>query len=137
MERGKALEGKEENTMKKYTVKPEYADQIFGGECDTAYVEECMKNGMPEEDVEFLVREYGEKVLEQFDIEDIPMTVYGRAISDKDMQAIGSYMDDDIREDLHCDLAPCTHEEFIAAYLERDPEFENLLRTEFNFKREV
>lgn len=57
--------------MKKYTVKAEYADQIFGGECDTAYVEECMKNGMPEEDVELLVREYGEKVLEQFDIEEV------------------------------------------------------------------
>ena len=70
MEQGKALEEKEEYAMKKYIVKPEYADQIFGGECDTAYVEECMKNGMPEEDVMHLVREFGEEVLEQFDIEE-------------------------------------------------------------------
>lgn len=65
------------------------------------------------------------------------MTIFGRTISDMDMRAIASYMDDDIREDLHCDLAPCTHEEFIAAYLERDPEFEDLLRNEFNFEREA
>lgn len=56
--------------MKKYTVKAEYADQIFGGECDTEYIEECMRNGIPEEDVMHLVREFGEEVLEQFDIEE-------------------------------------------------------------------
>lgn len=71
MEQGDALEEKEENTMKKYMVKTEYADQIFGGECDTAYVEECMQNGMPEEDVMHLVREFGEAVLDQFDIEEV------------------------------------------------------------------
>ena len=56
--------------MQKYRVKAEFADQIFGGECDTAYVEECMQNGMPEQDVMHLVRELGEEVLEQFDIEE-------------------------------------------------------------------
>lgn len=65
------MEQKEDNTMKKYTVKSEYADQIFGGECDTAYVEECMQNGMPEEDVMHLVREFGDAVLDQFDIEEV------------------------------------------------------------------
>lgn len=64
-------EEKEENTMKKYMVKTEYADQIFGSECDTAYVEECMQNGMPEKDVMHLVREFGEAVLDQFDIEEV------------------------------------------------------------------
>lgn len=71
MEQGDALEEKEDNTMKKYTVKAEYADQIFGGECDTEYVEECMQNGMQEEDVMHLVREFGEAVLDQFDIEEV------------------------------------------------------------------
>jgi len=56
--------------MKDYRVKTEFADQNFGGECDTAYVKDCMQNGMPEEDVMHLVREFGEDVLNQFDIEE-------------------------------------------------------------------
>lgn len=55
--------------MKKYTVKAEYADQIFGS-AESSYVDECMQNGMPEEDVMHLVREWGPEVLEQFDIEE-------------------------------------------------------------------
>lgn len=62
------------------------------------------------------------------------MTIYGRRITDKDMSNIASYMDDDIREDLHGDLAPCSNEEFINEYLKRDPEFMDLLKTEFEFK---
>lgn len=64
---------------------------------------------------------------------EIKMTVYGRRINDDDMNMIASYMDDEIREALHSELAPCTHEEFIAAYLERDPEFIAILRSEFDF----
>lgn len=56
--------------MKKYIPIPEYHDQIFGGECDTAYIAECMANGMPEEDVEHLIREYGAEVLNMFEIEE-------------------------------------------------------------------
>lgn len=33
--------------------------------------------------------------------------------------AIASMMDDDTREAVHRDLAPCTEAEFLAAYLER------------------
>lgn len=55
--------------MKKYTVKAEYADQIFGS-AESSYVDECLQNGMPEEDVMHLVREWGPEVLEQFDIEE-------------------------------------------------------------------
>ena len=36
-------------------------------------------------------------------------------------------MDDDIREHLHLELAPCEMEEFLAAYLESDPSFINYL----------
>lgn len=32
------------------------------------------------------------------------------------------YMDDEIREDLHIKMAPCTDEEFLAAYLEKHEE---------------
>lgn len=51
------------------------------------------------------------------------MTIYGRKIENADMDVISDYMDDDIREEIHRLYAPCTHDEFIAAYLERDPGF--------------
>ena len=56
--------------MKKYIPIPEYHDQIFGGEVDTAYIEKCMTEGMPEEDVEHLIREYGAEDLNMFEIEE-------------------------------------------------------------------
>lgn len=62
------------------------------------------------------------------------MTIYGKKITQEDMDVIGSYMNDEIREDLHSEIAPCTPEEFIAAYLEKDPDFIDLLKNEFNFK---
>ena len=33
-----------------------------------------------------------------------------------DYKAIEALMDDDIREELHAELAPCTSEEFLEAY---------------------
>ena len=62
------------------------------------------------------------------------MTIYGRRITQEDMNSIGSYMDDEIREDLHNQLAPCSPELFISAYLERDPDFLVLLQSEFDYK---
>lgn len=61
------------------------------------------------------------------------MTIYGRKIENEDMNNIASYMDDEIRESVHSELAPCTHEEFIGRYLELDPEFIDILRSEFDF----
>lgn len=61
------------------------------------------------------------------------MTIYGRRITQEDMDIIGSYMDDEIREDLHAQLAPCSPDIFISAYLERDPGFMDLLQNEFDF----
>ena len=43
-----------------------------------------------------------------------------------DWNAITSYMDDDIREQIHGELAPCTEEAFWARYVELDPENEIL-----------
>ena len=56
--------------MKKYIPIPEYHDQIFGGEVDTVYIEKCMTEGMPEEDVKHLIREFGAEVLNMFDVEE-------------------------------------------------------------------
>ena len=61
------------------------------------------------------------------------MTVFGRRITDDDMISISSYMNDDIREDIHSQLAPCTNEEFIRAYLDSDPDFSDVLESEFDF----
>lgn len=63
------------------------------------------------------------------------MTIYGRAITQDDMSNIASYMDDEIREHLHFELAPCTPEEFLSAYLDADPDFESLIENEFDFER--
>ena len=62
------------------------------------------------------------------------MTVYGRKITDDDMKIICSYMDDEIREKLHGQLAPCTPDEFLEAYLAEDAEFTELLKTEFDWR---
>ena len=43
-----------------------------------------------------------------------------------DWDTIVSYMDDDIREQVHGELAPCTEEAFWERYLELDPENEIL-----------
>ena len=65
------------------------------------------------------------------------MTIYERKITQDDMDNIATYMDDEIRERLHSELAPCEPEEFLAAYLEKDPEFEELLGREFDFVRDA
>ena len=41
------------------------------------------------------------------------------ALQEHDMDTLAHYMDDDTREAVHRELAPCTDAEFLAAYLER------------------
>lgn len=55
-----------------------------------------------------------------------------KSISQELMNTIATYMNDEIREDLHCELAPCTPEEFLIRYVELDKEFANLLYREFH-----
>ena len=50
------------------------------------------------------------------------------------MDTIASYMDDDKREHVHFELAPCEPEEFLKRYLELDPDFEELLNNEFSIE---
>lgn len=49
----------------------------------------------------------------------------------KNWEAIVNLMNDEIRERVAFELAPCTEEEFLKRYLELDPEFQNVLDTEF------
>ena len=39
-----------------------------------------------------------------------------KKLTEVDYKAIEALMDDDIREELHAELAPCTEEEFLEAY---------------------
>ena len=61
------------------------------------------------------------------------MTIYGRAITNEDMKNIAEYMNDEIREELHGKLAPCSDEKFLLEYIKRDPEILEILRNEFDF----
>lgn len=63
------------------------------------------------------------------------MTIYGRAITNEDMQNIAGYMIDEIREELHGKLAPCSNEKFLQEYIKRDPEILEILRNEFDFSK--
>lgn len=55
-------------------------------------------------------------------------------IDQKTMDAIAVYMDDDKREKVHFELAPCEPEEFLKRYLELDPDFEDVLKSEFSIE---
>lgn len=52
----------------------------------------------------------------------------------KNWAAIVNYMDSDVREQVHRELAPCSNEEFLQRYLELDPEFITTLKQEFGIK---
>ena len=53
-------------------------------------------------------------------------------ITKSKFETIASYMNDEIREQVHAELAPCTETEFMERYLELDEDFYNLLNSEFN-----
>lgn len=63
----------------------------------------------------------------------LKMTIHDRTITYDDMLNIASYMDDEIRENLHLKLAPCSNEKFIFEYIEKDKNFLEILKNEFNF----
>lgn len=63
------------------------------------------------------------------------MTIYGRSITNDDMRNIAEYMSDEIREELHGKLAPCSNEKFLREYIKRDPEILEILRNEFDFSK--
>ena len=50
------------------------------------------------------------------------------------MDTIATYMDGEKREQVHGELAPCSPGAFLARYCELDPEFEDLLKSEFSIE---
>ncbi len=64
------------------------------------------------------------------------MKRYGEEyIIDQDlMDVIATYMDDETREKVHFELAPCEPKEFLKRYCELDADFINLLKTEFSIE---
>ena len=53
-------------------------------------------------------------------------------ITEKILENVSYYMDNDIREQVHFELAPCKTVEFLKRYIELDPRFKNVLKLEFN-----
>ncbi len=65
-------------------------------------------------------------------------TIHGRVPTQEDLDNIAGYMDDESREDLHMEIAPCTPEYFLSEYIwkysDADPDFYDILEDEFGFK---
>lgn len=57
-----------------------------------------------------------------------------REVNQVSLDEIAGYMNDEIREQVHAELAPCTPEEFLTRYLHLDCEFIKLLLFEFNIE---
>lgn len=55
-------------------------------------------------------------------------------LTNKLMNAIAVYMDDETRERVHFELAPCRPEKFLKRYLELDSDFAKLLYNEFGIE---
>jgi hypothetical protein len=61
------------------------------------------------------------------------MKLYGKefTIDTVLMEIISAYMNNEIKEQIHCELAPCQPEVFLSRYIEIDPGFEELLKEKF------
>lgn len=64
------------------------------------------------------------------------MKRYGKefTLTQELMNIISSYMDNEMRESVHHELAPCEPQEFLKRYLELDPDFNQLLKNEFEIE---
>ena len=60
-------------------------------------------------------------------------------LSQEEMDVIATYMNDNIREQVHFELAPCEPLDFLRRYLEldKDPDFWDVLENEFNIDPEA
>lgn len=57
-----------------------------------------------------------------------------KKVEDKTMDAIVVLMDNDLREKVHFEIAPCSNEEFLKRYCELNPQFESVLKSEFSIE---
>lgn len=64
------------------------------------------------------------------------MTRYGEVfyVSEYMLDIIATYMDDEIRERTHNEVAPCDPEYFLRCYVNNDPDFEDFLQSEFGIE---
>lgn len=58
-------------------------------------------------------------------------------LTQNELDTIATYMDDDIREYIHNEFAPCEPIFFLEEYCKRDVNFVNVLKVEFGLKIEV
>lgn len=54
-------------------------------------------------------------------------------LTHEELNDFAVYMNDDVRERVHNELAPCEPAEFFARYCELDPSFEEFLEAEMGF----
>lgn len=57
-----------------------------------------------------------------------------KEVTNEEMNDMALYMNDDLREAIHRELAPCTNEEFIIAYCNANPAFEICLNELFHIE---
>lgn len=62
------------------------------------------------------------------------MKIYGHEMNADDFESIVLYMDEDILEEVHREMAPCSNETFLRAYIQKDERFIDLLEKEFSFE---
>lgn len=92
--------------MKHYRVLPEYIDQWTHEALDELTVDET--------EIKRLSREWG-----------IPVNDLMKQVEETDIETVSNFdaavelMDDELREQVHADLAPCTDEEFLREYERR------------------
>lgn len=55
-------------------------------------------------------------------------------MKDENIKRSNKRGNDELRESIHFELAPCTNEEFIITYCNADPTFEDLLNEEFHIE---
>lgn len=55
-------------------------------------------------------------------------------LTQETLDTIAILMNEDIREELHHELTDCTPDEFLTAYIDKDSEFENIIKSEFGIE---
>ena len=55
-------------------------------------------------------------------------------LTQEKIDVIATYMDDEIREKVHSELAPCSPKDFLEKYVEYDPRFADVLKIEFSIE---
>ena len=62
--------------------------------------------------------------------------INGHILNNEDLSNIATYTDDEIREQLHSELAPCDPELFLDAYIREadDEDFMDILKNEFHIR---